>query len=374
MDFGLIYTLLVTKLIPALATLIGFGALIAIHELGHFLFCKLFNIHTPTFSIGFGPELFSRKIGDTHFRLALIPFGGYCEIAGHEEVGQGDQAHALDRSDRSFDVKPYWQKLLVMLGGIICNLLFAYTIACTLFIVGKHVEKPGVYIVSVLPSSPAQHAGLEAKDRVLALGKHQLATPTLTGETASTLVIQELASKPGQQINLLIERDGQEKIITATLASKPAGTKMIGSLGVNFGFNYPITQLPFFQAIKAGIEQTNNWIRMIVQSLTTLASRRSLDGAGGPVMIFSQIFSSAQNGLLSLLVLLALISINLALLNLLPIGALDGGQVLFITIEAAIRRKIPDTVKIGINLASWAFFIILTLILTYRDIIALFVR
>lgn len=150
---------------------------------------------------------------------------------------------------------------------------------------------------------------------------------------------------------------------------------MVGSLGVYFGsFNYSIPQLPFFQAIKAGVKQTNAWIGMIVQALTTLITRRKLESVGGPVMMFSQIFSSAQNGLLSLFVLLALISTNLALFNLLPIGALDGGQVLFITIEAVVRRKIPETVKIGINLASWAFFIILTLILTYRDLLAIFTR
>lgn len=375
MNLTLLPCLLTTKIAPTLATLIGFEALIAIHELGHFLFCKLFGIGTPTFSIGFGPELFSRKIGDTNFRLALIPFGGYCEIAGHEEVGQGDQAHAHDRSESSFGVKPYWQKLLVMLGGIMCNFLFAYIVACTIFMVGKPVEKPGVYIASVNPGSPAQQAGLQANDRIIELADHSLTESGLTKETARDLVIQELSSRPGQQVKLLIERDGEEKTITATLASKPAGDKMVGSLGVYFGsFNYSIPQLPFFQAIKAGVKQTNAWIGMIVQALTTLITRRKLESVGGPVMMFSQIFSSAQNGLLSLFVLLALISTNLALFNLLPIGALDGGQVLFITIEAVVRRKIPETVKIGINLASWAFFIILTLILTYRDLLAIFTR
>ena len=374
MDLAIISSLFTTKLIPMLATLLGFGGLIAIHELGHFLFCKLFGISTPTFSIGFGPELFSRKIGDTHFRLALIPFGGYCEIAGHEEVGQGDQALAQDRSDRSFDVKPYWQKLFVLLGGIIGNLLFAYLAACTLFIVGKQVEKPGAFIISVLPGSPAAQAGLQANDRILKLEALSLTDPTLTQESAMTSVIQTLTRKPGQTIEMLIERAGQEKTISATLARKQVGKQVTGSLGVNFAFNYPIQSLPLFQAIKAGIAQTNSWIILIVQSLTTLASHRSLDGVGGPVMMFSQIFSSAQNGMLTLLVLLAIISINLALINLLPFGALDGGQVLFITIEAIIRRKLPDMVKTVINLASWTILIILMLVLTYKDIFTLFAR
>lgn len=374
MDFLCIQAACTTKLIPALATLIGFGGLVAVHEFGHFIFCKFFNIHTPTFSIGFGPELYRRKMGETVFRLALIPFGGYCEIAGHEEVGQGNQDHAQDRSDRSFDVKPYWQKVLVMLGGIICNILFAYVLACTIFAVGKQVEKPGVYILSVNKNSPAEAAGLLKHDRLLQVETLKLTSPTLTQEAASTAVAQALSTRPGQQTRIIIERDGMEKELLATLASKQVGDKTIGSLGVYFGFDYSIPRLPIIQAIYKGIEQTNIWISMIVQSLASLFQRRSLEGAGGPVMIFSQIFSSAQHGVIAFLVFLALISINLALLNLLPLGALDGGQVLFVTIEAIIQRKIPDVIKMALDLTSWGFFILLALFLTYRDIMTLFVR
>lgn len=374
MDIATLSHLITSKLVPSLATLFGFGGLIAIHELGHFLFCKLFGIHTPTFSIGFGPELYQRMIGQTRFRLALIPFGGYCEIAGHEEVGQGDQAHAHDRSEGSFEIKPYWQKLLVMLGGIMCNVVFAYIVACSLFIIGKPVEKPGVYIAAVNAASPAHSAGLQANDRLLKLDALDLQDKELTQETASTHVMNAIASKPGQPVELVIDRDGKQTTLHVTLASNQAGGKNVGSLGVMFAFNYAIPQLALPQALVAGFYQTGRWAGFIIDSISRLFSRRSLEGAGGPVMIFSQIFSSAQKGFLSFFVLLALISINLALFNLLPFGALDGGQVLFITIEAAIRRKIPDTIKIGINLVSWVLFIGLTLVLTYRDVLMLFKR
>ena len=115
----------VMKLLPLAYALIGFGLLITVHECGHFFFCKLFGIRTPTFSIGMGPTLYQRNIGQTNFRLALVPIGGYVEIAGMAEVGQGEQAHAEDAGPDSFSSKPFWQRFLVLIGGILFNSLFA---------------------------------------------------------------------------------------------------------------------------------------------------------------------------------------------------------------------------------------------------------
>ena len=130
-----------TKLIPFVYALIGFGLLISIHELGHFIFCKIFKIHTPTFSIGMGPTIFQKQIGTTLFKLSAIPFGGYVEIAGMAEVGQGEQKHAKDTSPNSFCNKSYWQKFLVLMGGIIFNLFFAYLTFSILLITGMPQAK-----------------------------------------------------------------------------------------------------------------------------------------------------------------------------------------------------------------------------------------
>jgi len=99
-----------------IAGILGIGFLIGIHEFGHFLFCKLFKIRTPSFSIGFGPKIFEKQIGETLFKISAIPFGGYVEIAGSAEVGQGEQKEAYAKDEYSMAVKPYWQKMLVMAG------------------------------------------------------------------------------------------------------------------------------------------------------------------------------------------------------------------------------------------------------------------
>ncbi len=358
------------KVLPFIYAIVGFGALIAIHECGHFMFCKLFGIHTPTFSIGFGPELFRKQIGKTNFRLAAIPLGGYVEIAGLAEVGQGDQEHAGLTGPESFDAKPYWQKLLTMAGGILFNLLFAYIVFCFLFMFGTG-EPRGVIVGGIVKESAAETAGLKSGDAITHINDQKLLDDQgiVTPDALETL-LTTIRSNPNQKINLTVERKGDTLLLPITLGSKTLDGKEVGSLGAEM--RAPIQKLPFFQAIKAGIQTTNRWIVSIILSIKQLFTQRSLEGAGGPVMIMSMSFGAAQQGILALLVFLALISINLALINILPIGALDGGQILFITIEAIIGRKLPVVLRNGINLASWVLLLSLAVFLTYRDIVFLF--
>jgi regulator of sigma E protease len=156
------------------------------------------------------------------------------------------------------------------------------------------------------------------------------------------------------------------------IGAKAEGDKTVGSLGAQLQSFMSLKALPFFPAIKRGIEETNHWMYMTVKSLKQLFVRRSLEGMGGPVMIMKMSVSSAQHSILSLLLFLTIISINLAIFNLLPIGALDGGQILFSTIEAIIRRPLPIAVRIAINLASLVLFVGLAIYITFQDITTLF--
>ncbi len=370
MSFDALYVFLGVKVLPLAYAIIGFGLLIAIHECGHFLFCKLFGIHTPTFSIGFGPEIFRRKIGKTDFRLAAIPMGGYVEIAGLAEVGQGDQAHSQVTGPESFDSKPYWQKLLVLSGGIIFNLIFAYLVFCGLFMIGSSNQQ-GLMVSGVVKASAAEKGGLKAGDVIIAINQDSLRDESHNlRENAQEMLLKAIRSNPEKAVTITVERDNKPTDLAITLGERKEGGESIGSLGAEL--RTPIPRLPFFQAIKAGIHATNGWIIAIVYSVKQLITQRSLEGAGGPVMIMSMSFDAAQHGLLALLTFLALISINLALINVLPIGALDGGQIFFVTLEAIIGRKLPLLFKNIVNITSWLFFISLAVFLTYRDIATLF--
>ncbi len=366
-----LYLCITTKLIPLIYALIGFGALITIHELGHFLFCKIFGINTPTFSIGFGPELFRKTIKGTNFRLAIIPLGGYVEIAGLAEIGQGEQEHAYVQDETSFSQKAYWKKFLVLSGGIVFNLLFAYGTFISLFLIGVHEDKGGIIVSTVIKDSPAERYGLQAGDYITQINETSLQTQN--GNVlpdALQLLHSEIQENPSTEITINILRDNEVQLLEIKTDSRKVGDASIGTIGA--GLQDPMVRLPFIAAVIKGIELTNQWIFNIAQSVKNLIFNRTLEGAGGPLMILSHSFVSAQMGLVSLFIFLAIISINLALMNILPIGALDGGQLLFATIEVIIRRRIPEMLKLGINLASWVLFIALALYLTYKDILFLF--
>jgi len=356
-----------SKFIPLVLALIGFGLLIAIHEFGHFIFCKIFGIHTPVFSIGFGPEIYRKKIGKTDFRLAIIPFGGYVEIAGLAEIGQGEQEHAEITGPESFANKYFWQKALVLLGGIIMNFLFAYIIFCALFMVGTKQGTNGVIVTNLVKDSAAEKSGLKPGDGILSINNQTLLSSENEILTNSQqILLQNIKSNPNKEVIFKIERNGKAFELPVVLASRQENNNQIGMLGA--GLASPIPQLPFFQAIAQGIETTNTWIVEILNGLKSFFVRRSLDGAGGPLMIISQSFTSAQYGILPLLTFLALISLNLAIFNLLPLVVTDGGQLLFAVIEFIIRRRIPETFKLIVSLISWLLLIGLALYLTHKDI------
>lgn len=369
----MLFNSFLSKIIPLSCSILGFGILVAVHEFGHFIFCKLFKIHTPTFSIGFGPELYSKKIGGTKFRIAAIPLGGYCEIAGLAEVGQGDQAHSHDTSDHSYTNKPYWQKALVLSGGILFNLLFAYLSFCIFLMIGNNITKPTITILSVTANSAAQKAGLLAGDIIYDVDTHEQIEPSKqTAPNDNFNLLQKIQSSPNKEITLLVKRNEQEITVPIIPTAAKEDSKVVGKMGATFSPQIPVPAVPFPQVFEVAFVRTQTIIGMIIQSLVTLVKNRSMDGLGGPVAIFAQGTAAANYGFIYFLQFLGLLSLSLAIFNMLPIGALDGGQILFATIEFIIRRRIPEVIKLTINLASWVLLIGLTLFFTYRDIATLF--
>jgi regulator of sigma E protease len=353
---------LIQNIFFIIAGLTGIGFLIGWHELGHFLFCKLFSISTPSFSIGMGPRIFSKKIGATEFALSAIPLGGYVEIAGAAEVGQGEQNEARRSDEHSFAHKPYYQKLLVMLGGILFNIIFCYIILTGLYFTGMP-KSPLLYpysatltIQHIEEGSPAQNYLLESGDTILAIDKKSLANPEE--------LIEIIKNKAYQIITLKIDRKGiiQEKKIT--LGEKKINESSYGYLGIDF----IIPQFSLLGAIKMGIQSTHYLMIKIMKSFKNIFSRKALDNLGGPLMVISQTVKGAERGLTFFLLLLAFISINLAVLNLIPLPIMDGGQIVFYTIEAIAGRPLPEKIKMLIHYVCWIGVLILAIILSVKDI------
>jgi len=356
----------IQNILFAITGMLGIGFLIGFHELGHFLFCKLFKISTPSFSIGFGPTIFTKKIGDTVFKLSAIPFGGYVEIAGSSEIGQGEQKAATQNDEFSFATKPFYQKFLVLIGGISFNLLFSYFTFILLFMTG--IPKTNIMyqtnttpiIAQVQENSAAAQYGLKVGDKIIAI--NDIAVENNVQQTLETL-----ASLAHQQATLLIERDGEQQIVTIVIGAKEVLGKTVGSLGVGFEVT-ELPGLPFFEAVKRGIQTTNRWIYNTMYGFTHLFKKRDVSNMAGPIMILAMTVKSAAEGFKIFFIFLAIISINLAILNIIPLPILDGGQILFYGIEAIMQRPLSTRIREYTHLATWFIFIILFLYLSVQDI------
>lgn len=359
-----------TKIIYLGAGLFGIGFLIGFHELGHFLFCKLFKIRTPSFSIGFGPRIFQKKIGETMFALSAIPLGGYVEIAGAAEIGQGDQKEANRTDQYSFAKKPYWKKLLVMSGGILFNLIFAYFAFALVFMMGLPKSeimyplnaKP--IIEQIAPHSAAETHNLQPGDEITAINHIPV-----KGDVST--LIDLIKPYANQQITLTIKRELENLELPITLNEKVVLGEHIGSLGVTFTITETLG-LPFLGAIKAGFDYANKTISNTLSAFKYIFTKRDISQMAGPVLLISATAKGAGKGLRIFMIFLAIISINLAILNLLPLPILDGGQALFYTIEALIGKPMPTRLKEYIHLGSWLLILILTLYLSYKDILRIF--
>ncbi len=355
-------TTYVEQLFFILLGFFGMGFLIGFHELGHFLFAKLFKIRVPSFSLGFGPRLLTKKIGETEFCLSAIPFGGYVEIAGAAEVGQGDQKDAFATDEDSFAHKPFYQKLCVMLGGIIFNLFFAYCTMIFLFTVGipKTPLIPIAIISTIQPESAAEKYDFLPGDRVISIKEEHVENNIQKLQS----IIQQ---HPLKEAVIVIDRNGEKITKTVIIDAKTIETQTIGTLGVEFDF-LPTPSHPFKDAMVKGIAMCNTWIKNTFSGFSQLFTKKGINNIGGPIMIISMSIKGAAAGYQIFLLLLTIISINLAVLNLIPLPILDGGQILFYSIEALIRRPIPHRIREYIHIATWIMFMILFAYLSMNDL------
>ncbi|MFZ5954076.1 MAG: M50 family metallopeptidase [Candidatus Dependentiae bacterium] len=356
--------LLMQKLFFSLAGILGIGFLIGFHELGHFLFCKLFNIRTPSFSIGFGPRLIKKKIGETEFALSAIPLGGYVEIAGSAELGQGKQEEAHATDPQSFNQKPLYQKLLVMLGGILFNLAFAYGALTLLFMLGMP-KSPLLYpfntrpvVAEVVKASPAEEANILPGDQILAIDGQSIQD----SHDAVPHIIETIKPLAGKRTSITIKRDGQTQEKPITIGGTDTGM---------MGIVFDIIEVPAYsiiESIKNAFRLTNNYIIMTAKAYKNIFVKKDVSNMGGPLAVMAVTMKGAGQGFGIYLLILAIISINLAVLNLLPLPILDGGQILFSLVEAIIRRPIPIKIKEYIHLASWLLILALLIYLSYNDL------
>lgn len=360
------FSLLAQNSFFILTGLLGLLFLIGFHELGHFLFCKLFNIYTPSFSIGMGPIIYKKRIGDTDFALSAIPLGGYVEVAGLAELGQGDQQEAFNLGNRSFASKPYWQKFLVMFGGIFFNIIFAFFALWSLYYAGMP-KTPHLYPISastiinaVVPDSPAAKAGLLEHDQITAVN----ALPT----TSAHDIIEFIKAHPNQTSTFHLIRNNAPITLPVAIGQAEGNNQAVGFLGLEF----EIPAYGFLDSARMAWVGTKYIIVSTFAAFGGIITGKKLSNLGGPIMVISQTIYGAAAGIKFFLLLLAFISINLAVLNVFPLPILDGGQILYFTIEAIMRKPLPLKAREYIHYATWIFLLILVAYLSVKDVLRIF--
>jgi regulator of sigma E protease len=341
------------------------GILIFVHELGHFLVAKMAGVKVLKFSLGFGPKLIGKKIGDTEYMISAFPLGGYVKLLGdnpREKVAKSDEKKA-------FLLQPVRKRMAIVAAGPLANLLLAVCFFSLLFGVGIPQLPP--IVGTVVDGFPAQKAGVQPGDIILKVDDEEIAQwVDLPGA---------ISKSEGEELQLTIKRG--EKIISMRVTPRAImGKNIFGEevqtyqIGIAASDEFIIKREPVFKAVGMGCYQTWFVIKLTAVSFVKIIQRviPAKKALGGPILIAQMAGQQAQEGFLNLIFFTAVLSINLCIINLFPIPILDGGHLLFMTIEAIIRRPL-STKKLEVaQQIGLLILILLMAFIFYNDIMRLF--
>ena len=352
----------------ALAFLCAIGPLVIIHELGHYWVARWFGIGADAFSIGFGRQIagWTDKRG-TLWKIGWLPLGGYVRFVGDEDVASSaaDQSQlSAEQRKRSFHLRPVYQRFLVVLAGPVANFIMAIVIIAA-FYATFGAPSTDTIVTRIVAGSPAQQSGLKLGDRIVSVG----------GRDASNFeeVVRFVTLRPNERISMVVARGGERietKVDVGVAEEKDRfGQRFrVGRIGIYGGIRR-FDPVPAAEIVPAAATATVNLTRAMLDGLWQIVSgRRSVKDLGGPLKIAQIAGQQASLGALEFIQLVALISINLGFINLLPVPMLDGGHLLFYSIEAVRRRPVSAAAQ------EWAFrgglALILTLLLftTFNDL------
>jgi regulator of sigma E protease len=356
-------------LFSILAFVLVIGPLVFVHEFGHYFAGRVFGVKAEAFSIGFGRELFG--ITDrrgTRWKFGWLPFGGYVRFAGDmNPASQPDVAWlSLPPAERAktFQAKPLWQRAIIVAAGPLTNFLVAILILAAFAFAYGDVRTPPV-VGSVMPASAAEAAGLQPGDRITAIGGRSV--ETFTG------LARYVQLRPGRSVTIDVIRDESPIALQATIGTAVEGDRFgnrfeIGQLGV--GAPQPVlTTVSLAQAPLVGLRRTGELVRMMTDTIgQVVTGRRSLKDFRGPIGTAQIAGQQMTLGLDAFVALIAVVSINLGFINLLPVPMLDGGHLFFYAVEAVRRRPL------GANTQEWAFrgglvaLLALVLVVTFNDL------
>lgn len=359
--------------------LIILGVLIFVHELGHFSIAKWAKIRVDEFAVGFPPKIVSFTKNGTRYALNLIPFGGYVKIFGENP----DEESLNPDAKNSFVNKNRWIQAAVLFAGVFFNFIFAWMLISASYMMNTevavneeniaNVSKIETMIVNVMPDSPADKSGLEVGDKIISLKQDD--DQILTSNELNVEALQNfIAENSEKEIEFTVQRFDEVKKIQVTpvdgiaLDKKAVGIQMSDIGEIKIGF---------FASIAQGFETSLILLQRVTVGLyeflsAAILGKADFDQVSGPVGLVGHVGEAAKFGFTNLLTFTALISLNLAVINLIPFPALDGGRLLFVAIEGITRRRINVKFVNILNVAGFALLMLLMISVTVSDVVKLF--
>lgn len=333
--------------------LLFFGVIIMIHECGHFACAKLFKVKVNEFSLGMGPALFKRKKGDTLYAVRLFPIGGYVAMEGEDDASE---------DDRAFNKKPVWQKMIIVVAGALMNLILGFILMVLLLTTSTDLIGTNT-IKEFYPDAVSSQYGLQAGDRFVEIDGHHV---------WSELDLSFLMSRSRDGVfDFVVERNGEK----VTLNDVHFATEQQNGITlIQYDFIIIGEQPGFLNIVKNAFTQSASIVRMVWLSVFDLVTGRygmsELAGPVGTVDIIADVTAQAvsSGSLTNLLTIMAFITINVGVANLLPLPALDGGRFLFLAIEAVRRKPVNPKYEGYVHAAGLALLLLLMVVVTYNDI------
>lgn len=348
--------------------ILALSFLIFIHELGHFSTAKFFGIKVLEFGIGFPPRIFGKKKGETTYSINALPFGGFVKILGEDgEEKETESEHEEEKKDpkRSFVFQSAWKKVVMLAAGVVMNFVFGVVALSIVFMVGvpKHLV-----VVDILEGSPAYESTLESRDIMLEAKSDGV---TLKDPIKSDDFILLTQSSENREILLKVRRDGEILDISVIpVADEETGKVAIGAYLADAGAEPE----SFFAAIAGGARETWNISKLVVSVFVNMIQKvftspgQATENIAGPLGIIVIAKETSSLGFMYFIQLLAIISINLAVLNLLPFPALDGGRILVVLIERIKGSPVSRNIQIAVNGAGLLLLLILMIFVTVGDV------
>lgn len=345
-----------SKVWPFLVAILFFGLLISIHELGHFTFAKLFKVKVNEFALGMGPAIFKKKKGDTLYALRLLPIGGYVSMEGEDEESQDENA---------FNRKKVWQKIIIVAAGAIMNLILGVVIVATVLSMEDLIGTN--QILQFHEGAISQQTGLQVGDEFLEIDGHRV----FSDNDISFL----MGRSDDGVFDMVVLRDGEKvELKDVTFETQKEGKYTF----ITYDFVILGEETNFLNVIEHSFKRSASIARLVWLSFFDLITGRyGLTDLSGPVGTVNVIANAAagavesKDGLITALTMMAFISINIGVFNLLPLPALDGGRLLFLIIEGIRRKPLNPKYEGYVHGAGLALLLLLMLVVTFNDIVTL---